>query len=390
MKNNIILLMLFGLLIYACDQETIGQQPIENDPPGIITNTKVENIAGGALIMFTPPKDEDFLYTKAVYYRKEGVKSESKASLYADTLKVVGYGDIEEHEVELFAVDRSRNESPGVKVTIKPLEPAIITIANSLEIIEDFGGITSTWVNENEAEISIVIKERTDEEELLPLETFYSKSKSGKFSIYGLDTIPRNFEAYIEDRWQNRSAIKEFVLTPFYETELDKALFSAVELPGDGPNHASWYMSNIWNGTPSPNGYSSLGGQGIWPQSITIDLGVLVRLSRIKVYQRIEKENYIFGEGNLKRFEVWGAETLDLTGNWDSWTLLGDFESIKPSELPFGQISEDDRFVATNGEDFSFLSSNPKVRYIRILVKESWAGGDNFQIMELDIFGDNR
>jgi len=163
-----------------------------------------------------------------------------------------------------------------------------------------------------------------------------------------------------------------------------------VNLPGDGPHHTAWVPTNIWNNTANPNGYSSVGGTGIWPQSITIDLGVVGKLSRIKVYQRIENNEYIFAEGNLKKFEVWGAESIDLTGNWDSWTKLGDCESIKPSGLPMGQINDEDRVVATNGEDFSFLSSNPKIRYLRILVTETWAGGDNFQIMELDIFGDNR
>lgn len=53
-------------------------------------------------------------------------------------------------------------------------------------------------------------------------------------------------------------------------------------------------------------------------------------------------------------------------------------------------MSDEDVAVATNGEDFAFPSSNPKIRYIRIKVTQTWAGGDNFQIMELDIFGDNR
>lgn len=390
MKNNILLLIFFGLIIYACEQETIGQQPIENSPPGVVSNIAVENIAGGALITFTAPKDEDYLYAKAIYSRKDGIISESKASLYADTLKVEGYGDTEEHEVEIFAVDRSRNESEGVKVNITPLEPSVRTIANNLDMIADFGGITSTWTNEDNAEISIVINERTEDDVLIPLETYYTKTKDGKFSIFNLDTLTTNFEVYVEDRWENRSPVKNFVLTPLFETEFDKSKFTALDLPGDGPHHGSWVIRNIWNDTPSPSGYSSLGGQGIWPQSITIDLGTIGLLSRLKVYQRVESDSYIYAEGNLKRFEVWGTETLDLTGSWDSWTLLGDFESIKPSELPFGQISDEDRYVAVNGEDFPFPSSNPKVRYLRILVKETWAGGDNFQIMELDIFGDNR
>lgn len=391
MKNKIILLIVLGVLLYACSEEPVGQQPTDNVSPGLVSNVTVENRPGGAKLTYSLPDNEDLLYVKALYSRREGEISESKASIYADSLIIEGYGNTDSHEVEIVAVDRSRNESAPVNVTITPLEPPVNTIASTLDLIEDFGGISCTWINETNAKIGVFVQEKDDLlDEFVTLESFYSERVDGKFSVYGLDTIQKTFQTYIEDRWENRSPIKEFTLAPLYETEYDKGLFGEVVLPGDAPPLSVWPMRNIWNGTPNPAGYSSLEGTGLWPQSITIDLGTLGLLSRIRVYQRKENEGYIFAVGNLKKFEIWGAETLDLSGNWDSWTKLGEFESIKPSGLPYGQINDEDRAVATNGEDFSFSSTNPKVRYIRILVTETWAGGDNFQIMELDIFGDNR
>lgn len=99
---------------------------------------------------------------------------------------------------------------------------------------------------------------------------------------------------------------------------------------------------------------------------------------------------YTFAEGNLRKFKIYGCRDLDGSGSWDSWTLLMDCESIKPSGLPLGQNSNDDINVAANGEDFFNSPSNPAVRYIRILVNQTWEGGDNFQITEFKIFGDNR
>ena len=55
-----------------------------------------------------------------------------------------------------------------------------------------------------------------------------------------------------------------------------------------------------------------------------------------------------------------------------------------------GQNSNEDVDRATNGEDFINSPLNAKVRFIRIKVTRTWAGGDNFQISELKIFGDNR
>ncbi|MDX1702615.1 MAG: DUF5000 domain-containing lipoprotein, partial [Melioribacteraceae bacterium] len=122
--------------------------------------------------------------------------------------------------------------------------------------------------------------------------------------------------------------------------------------------------------------------------SVSFDLGVIGKLSRIRIQQRTD--SFIFAEGNIRKFEVYGSEELILDGSYDNWTLIGDFESIKPSGLPMGQLSNEDLTVANEGEDFIFDLNAPNVRYIRIKVTETWAGGDNFQISELTIFGDNR
>ena len=89
----------------------------------------VKNIPGGAILSYTLPDDEDLLYVKAVYNLKEGL-AEAKSSLYTDTIKVVGFGDMEPREVSLIAVDRSRNESAPVKVTVNPEEPPVLTIGH--------------------------------------------------------------------------------------------------------------------------------------------------------------------------------------------------------------------------------------------------------------------
>jgi len=119
-----------------------------------------------------------------------------------------------------------------------------------------------------------------------------------------------------------------------------------------------------------------------------MDLGVTGQLSRIRLFQR--SEPYVFAEGNPRKFEVWGAQTLDPSGSWDSWIKLMDCTSVKPSGLPMGQNNNEDLDRSHNGEDFICSPTNPKVRYIRIKVTRTWSGGDNTQISELQFFGDNR
>jgi hypothetical protein len=396
MNTNIIkscfVAFLAGFAWCACDEEPIGQQPTDSVPPGAVSNVKEENTAGGARLTYTLPDDEDLLYVKAGYLRN-GEVCESRTSLYKDTLKVEGFGDTQPREVKIMAVDRSQNESAPVPVTVEPLEPDVVTIGKSLSLETDFGGINAMWENSNRAEVSVVILQESDSlMEYIPLETFYSSTVDGKGVVRGMDTIPYKLGAYVQDHWGNRSEVKYVELTPFFETLFDRLKFRDASLSNDGPHFGSpWLLSRLWDGIWGvETGYSSRAGTGIWPQSITIDMGVLGRISRVRVYQRVGNPRLIFSLGNIKTFEVWGCETLDPSGEWDSWTKLMDCESVKPSGLPAGEETNEDWDVALNGEDFVNSPLNPKVRYIRIRVLRAWTPSDNFQIGEIQVYGDNR
>ncbi|WP_274971435.1 DUF4959 domain-containing protein, partial [Zunongwangia profunda] len=62
MKKRLIQILIFGLILVSCEEEPIGQQPLDSVPPGEVTNIESYSTPGGAVIKFTPPKDEDLLY----------------------------------------------------------------------------------------------------------------------------------------------------------------------------------------------------------------------------------------------------------------------------------------------------------------------------------------
>jgi hypothetical protein len=64
--------------------------------------------------------------------------------------------------------------------------------------------------------------------------------------------------------------------------------------------------------------------------------------------------------------------------------------SIKPSGLPLGQVSAEDKAWANAGEEFINSPMNPKVRYIRIKCLKTWSNGDFLHVSELQFYGDNR
>ena len=389
-----ILITLLGVAFFtACDEEPVGQQPLDNNPPGKISNVSSRSIAGGAVFHYTLPTDEDLLCIKAVYSIDGTTEIETKSSAFVDSLTIQGFGDTIQYQVRLIAVDKSRNESEAHVETIVPLTPDVLSIYKTLTVVPDFGGLLAVWENPNRSDISINIEIEDHNKEYVPIETFYSSMRDGKGAIRGMDTIPFFFRTYVQDHWGNRSQLRYDTITPIYETLFDRLKFAKVTTAGDiAPYNGDYDIHRIWDGNNGGDPcYSSPAGTGIWPQATSFDLGVVGKISRFRLYQRTSNYDYIFNEGNLRNFEVWGCVNYNpsLSG-WEQWTLLIDCESIKPSGFPLGQLSLEDEELARNGEDFICDPNNPPVRYLRIVAKRTWADGANFQIGEVGIYGDNR
>ena len=73
MKNIVFLLFIINMILFGCKEEPIGQQPVNNNIPGQITDIKVDNIPGGAILTYKLPNDEDLLCAKAYYSIRPGV-----------------------------------------------------------------------------------------------------------------------------------------------------------------------------------------------------------------------------------------------------------------------------------------------------------------------------
>src|SRR5690606_32296792 len=103
--------------------------PRDTTPPGKITNVRVENINGGAILYYTLPNDNDLLGAKAVYTFSESEEPlEVYASAFKDSVVLEGYNDTNEHIVQLYAVDKSNNLSEPTPVPIRPLTPPVSLI----------------------------------------------------------------------------------------------------------------------------------------------------------------------------------------------------------------------------------------------------------------------
>lgn len=396
-KNNIYLLFTFLLLIgcLSCKEETVGQTAVDAVAPGCIINPVVENIAGGATITYDLPADNDLLCVKAVY-TINGQEKNTTASMYKNSLKVEGFGSTQKQTILLYTVDRSMNESEPVQVTIQPQTPPVETIFQTLTMQRDFGGIQVAWENTTKADISIYILAADSTGELSVADIVYTSQPKGQYSVRGYTDTERVFGAFIRDRWDNYSDTIQDKFIPFFEMQLEKTKWAKTTFPGDNnTSYPGWNFNKMWDGTVGDQGWhTGDGNDGNFPIRFTIDLGTTVKLSRYKLWHR--SNNYLFSHFNPKRWKVYGTASprFDLMNNPDywqgdykaDWVHLLDCYSFKPSGEE-GPVTQEDKEFAEAGFEFAFPLDAPPVRYLRFEIDQTWSGGSDVHISELNFWG---
>ena len=384
--------IIFSLLVFATIQgckEGLRLDHIDADAPAPppVTSLKVENKNGAANITYKLNDDPNLAYVKAVYEIQPGIFKENKASIYTDTLKLDGFGEVKEYDVKIYSVGKNEKISEPISIKVNPLIPPVQIAFNDLTMEAGFGGVKVKMKNNLQVNLAIVVEADTVGNNVIrPLQIFYSQAREGSFSVRGLSSTPKKFSVYLRDRWNNRSASIIKTLTPLFEQRVPKP-FAALQLPTDEylPSSSSTTMDKMWDGLVDLGIFASRNTATI-PQWFTFDLKIPVVISRFKVHQRTSPYHYT--GASVKTFELYGSNAPASDGSWGSWTLLGKFNSFKPSGLPLGQVTPDDyTYAFTNGEDFEMDETPPAYRYLRFKALETYGGGGQITIAEMSFWG---
>lgn len=164
---------------------------------------------------------------------------------------------------------------------------------------------------------------------------------------------------------------------PLAEVQVDDSRLSILELPTDKKDAHNWKMAYLWDGNYGTPGMATADGTDQW---FTIDLGAQTDLTRMKMWQASDR---LYNKENVKSFEVYGSNDPNPDGSWDSWHLILEAESYKPSGLPVGQNTDEDVTYAKSGENFNFPKGTAPYRYLRIKMLESWGHSTFMTIGEL-------
>lgn len=396
MKKIIIkLFCLVFITTISCKEENL-LQPYggdNNSVPGPVSNVQVENRPGGAVIRYNLPKEADISYVKAIYRSTNGKEQSVSASAYVDSLKISGLGNMDNYQVKLYTINHMEKASAPVETTITPQKPPVQMVYESLQYAIDFGGFVVSFDNETRSDLAIyVLRKDSTGKEMEYYDAMYTSLEKGNFPVRGLPNKENTFGIYVRDRYDNMSDTILFTGTPIREDALNKSLFKDMQVPGD----VKW---NFYNGSPlfawdenvSNGNFAHTDFPVEFPHRFTIDLGVDVKLSRFRFWQR-PGDDVLFQHGAPKHYKVYGRANKPEGGSASDpmagWTLLMECNSFKPSGLPLGQNSSEDEEYVAKGEEFSFPRDIPTVHYLRFEMLESWSGMKCSTIGELSFWGE--
>ena len=363
-------------LVSCKEEEQHGYLEHDTTPPEAVSNVQVEPLPGAADISYSLPENSlDLLYVKARYEIRPGVKQEASTSFYGTSILVAGFGDTAEHKVELVSVDRSGNMSEPVEVNVKPKYPPVQQVYDSLTYAADFGGIRIISGNPSKADLMVGVLIKDSLGDWVDYDRTYSALREINFTSRGLPAELTSFGVYVRDRWHNYSDTLIQDLVPLFEEQLDPNNFQALALPGDDETN-TWSIPGLWDNNPGGhNGVRSSNGTPSHYQFSIVRPGQKAKISRFKIWGIFDGREYT--SANIKDFEVWGSDAPASDGSFDGWTLMGTFEIKKPSGLPSGQLSNDDKSMAAAGFEFDMPFEAPAVRYIRINVLSTFASPPN-------------
>lgn len=400
-KKYLILGLLVLLVFTQCTRESLNV-PVEknSNKPGPVTNISVtENSNGQSTITYTLPPDEDLLYVKAEYEIRPGVKREVVTSYYTNTMVLDGFSKAGAYDVKLYAITRSQISSDPATVTVNPLESPVNLSFQNLAIQASFGGPNIRTKNAARQPIVIVpLIDTTGNGNYYSLNKIYTQTDSINITIRGLRDRLTKFAFYITDKYGNRSDTLYSELTPFAEIRLDKTKFSGYPLPGDAV--LAYQGEGVRYGLLWDNNYNL---NGIWPrfytvttdlnpQTITWNIGVRRKLSRIVFFSRSENQLRYYEQGNLRDFEVWGSANPNPDGSYDaSWVKLATKSLVRPSGLAPGSASTaEDAAYAIAGWEVEFDPSAPSVQYLRVRSLRNWENTTWITMSQLDVYGSDK
>ncbi|WP_339756755.1 discoidin domain-containing protein [Algoriphagus aquimarinus] len=356
MKNQMIK-YLYGVLLLVFAASCIEDEKVKL--PETLDNIQAESGYGEVIFSWDFPQDPNVVFVNVSYLNAAGESKHNKFSEFAEKAVIAGLEE-RAYDFQISLGDKNGNLSSPQMISVTPNKPPHLFVAETIELIPDFGSIKVQWENVTEREVAVTVK-YTDVNGQPQTEVFNSSDIQGSGEITDAASVEQDFVVYTANSTGARSQEKSFTLAPYAEILIDKnnweiVDFSSEEASGEGPSNGkaifaidgnvNTFWHSQWNGASPP-----------FPHHFTIDMMEVRVVSRVELFRRQNN-----GTG-MTKFRVEGSMDNE------TWDMLGEFDFDNQ----------------TNAGQKYRLPSNPEMRYIRMVATE---GPYNFtHLGEFNVYG---
>jgi len=383
-------LLLLAIIIGCEESKRFEISGSDNTPPGTPIFIESQPLSGGARIFFQPPPDLDVLYIEASYQNVAGKLIRFAASFAAGSVDVYGLDRAGEHQIVLCAVDRAGNRSENVNVTIIALEPIVVTVANSVDVLSSFASMLVRWQNESEDPLYVWVdisytQNGVRREHTTVFNTYQTETRS----IEGLnlfDNEPVSVKVTVRDKFDQLVLAKDTTIVLLIDAVIPK---EGWKFPDVGTEMGDISQVNGLRMDVVKDGLYDIDAENYFfslvenPWNLIIDLGDEYEISRILTHQRWSGYNASSGvvvvRGNLYRGDnilssnLYGWDKVNQT--WElfsrrviippvvstegAYTIMGqegDMDYIYPDVPQFSKPTRFFRVEAINGSSISEIT----------------------------------
>jgi hypothetical protein len=291
---------LIGVALFSSCEESKRYEISGTDtlPPGEPLFLSSKPLPGGATVFFRVPEEEDLLLVEASYVNMEGNLTKCHSSVYTDSLDILGFATEGSHEITLVSIDRAGNRSTPVVRSVTSLEPPIVTVAKSVQVLSSFSAFMVKWEDEVRANFNVIVdlyyaKDGVPTQSTVTFDTNSTETQTID-NIQLADTEPLRAKVTLKDNWHNTVASTDTTIALMTDVGIAKTKWS-IPAPGtiiggviqvDG-NRSFGRMSYIIDGMTekdAANNYMLTQTSNPW--NVIIDMGEYRELSRVRTFQR--------------------------------------------------------------------------------------------------------
>ena len=385
------ILLLMAIIVSCEESKRFEISGNDTTPPGAPLFVESKPLPGGASIFFIPPSDIDVLYIEASYQNEIGKTLRFAASFAADSLNVYGFGREGEHSIELCAVDRAGNRSSSIRITVEALEPTVVALAKSIEVLSSFSSMLLKWENvlfePLYVWVDIAYTQNGDSNEHTTVfNTYQTETRSiDGLNLYNDELV--SVKVSVRDKYDHVIQAKDTALVLLVDAIIPKdgwRLLDAGTEMGGITQVGGLQLESVIDGVIDIDAENYFITMQTNPWNIIIDLGEEYEISRIVTYQRwsgystntgasADVRGYLYRGENVLTSNLYGWD--ETVQSWDffsnrvitpplvntdsEYTILGkegDMVFIYPEEPQFSKPTRFIRFEAVNGRYISEIT----------------------------------